>query len=66
MHSHEEYNKPIQELMSLLKDDYPNDFELKINSYSAELIYNASIRTFISEEEMKAMKVRINNLFKTN
>jgi hypothetical protein len=50
MHSYEEYNKPIQELIKLMKDDYPNDFILEINSFSAEIKSNLSTQVFLVKE----------------
>lgn len=49
MHSYEEYNEPIQKLISLMKDDYPNDFILEINSFSAIIKSNLSTRVFLEE-----------------
>ena len=72
MHSYEEYNKPIQELIKIMKDDYPNGFELHINSFSAELVNNQMVRCFTSEDALKeycagdhlSMKEIINNINK--
>lgn len=53
MHTYEEYNKPIQELIKIMKDDYPNGFELHINGFNAELVNNQIVLTFIDDEVMK-------------
>lgn len=51
MHSYEEYNEPIQKLIKIMKDDYPHEFILEINSFSAELKSNLSCRVFLEEDE---------------
>lgn len=53
MHSYEEYNEPIQKLIKIMKDDYPHEFILEINSFSAELKSNLSCRVFLEEDEDK-------------
>ena len=53
MHTYEEYNKPIQELIKIMKDDYPNGFELHINAFSAELVNNQMVLSFIDNEVLK-------------
>ena len=55
MHSFEEYNKPIQELISFMRDDYPNGYILEIDSYSAELKNNFTCTTYLNEETMKSI-----------
>lgn len=50
MHLYEEYNEPIQKLISLMKDDYPNDFILEINSFSAIIKSNLSTLVFLEED----------------
>ena len=52
MHSYDEYNKPIQTLIKLLQDDYPNGFELHINSLSAELVNNQIVQAYVSDDLM--------------
>lgn len=49
MHTYEEYNKPIQELIKIMEDDYPHDFILEIGSFGAELKSNISVRTFLKD-----------------
>lgn len=51
MHTYEEYNEPIQKLIQIMKDDYPHEFILEINSFSAELKSNLSCRVFLADEE---------------
>lgn len=53
MHSYDEYNKPIQTLIKLLQDDYPNGFELHINSLSAELVNNQIVQAYVSDDLMQ-------------
>lgn len=53
MHTYKEYNEPIQKLIEIMQDDYPNGFELHINSFSAELINNQTVRCFTNEEALK-------------
>lgn len=36
-HSRETFNKPIQELIHIMQDDYPTNFELVITSSGAEI-----------------------------
>ena len=43
MHSYEEYQKPIQEIIKIMRDDYPNGFEMRINGFSAELVNNQMV-----------------------
>ena len=49
MHTYEEYNKPIQELIKIMEDDYPHDFVLEIGSFGAELKSDISVRTFLKD-----------------
>lgn len=51
MHTYEEYNEPIQKLIQIMKDDYPHEFILEIDSFSAELKSNLSCRVFLADEE---------------
>lgn len=53
MHTYEEYNEPIQKLIKIMRDDYPNGFELHINSFSAELTNNQMVRCFTNEDFLK-------------
>ena len=53
MHSYEEYQKPIQEIIKIMRDDYPNGFEMRINGFSAELVNNQMVQCYVSEEAMK-------------
>ena len=52
-HFYEEFNEPIQELIRLMEDDYPNDFELIINSTGAEIRSTLSTMNFLSEKLKK-------------
>ena len=51
MHTYEEYNKPIQELIKIMEDDYPHDFVLEIGSFGAELKSNINVRTFLKDND---------------
>lgn len=53
MHSYEEYNEPIQKLIKIMRDDYPNGFEIRINGFSAELVNNQMVQCYVSEDAMK-------------
>lgn len=55
MHSFEEYNKPIQELISFMQDDYPNGYILEINAFSAELKNNITCATYLDDETQKIL-----------
>lgn len=57
-HSYEEFDKPIQELIKLMEDDYPNDFELVINSTGAEIRSTLSTMNFLNE------KFKVSNVVK--
>lgn len=58
-HFYEEFNEPIQELIKLMEDDYPNDFELIINSAGAEIRSTLSTMNFLSEK-LKKSKEELN------
>ena len=53
MYNYEEWNKPIQELIKLMHNEYPNGFELRINGFSAELVNNQMVQTYVNEEAWK-------------
>ena len=65
IHDWEEWNKPIQELIKLMNDDYPNEFVLEITKLGAEIKLNSSIRFFASNEIAKELKeqtvLKLNN-----
>lgn len=50
-HTYEEYNTHIQALMSLMADDYPNNFELIINSFSGEIRSTLQTLVIIKDKE---------------
>lgn len=58
-HFYEEFNEPIQELIKLMEDDYPNDFELIINSTGAEIRSTLSTMSFLSKK-LKKLKEELN------
>lgn len=58
-HFYEEFDEPIQELIKLMEDDYPNDFELIINSTGAEIRSTLSTMNFLSEK-LKKSKEELN------
>ena len=70
MYSYEEWNKPIQELIKLMHNEYPNGFELRINGFGAELVNNQMVHTYMNDEIAKeyynginfSMEEIINNL----
>lgn len=65
IHDWEEWNKPIQELIKLMNDDYPNEFVLEITKLGAEIKLNSSIRFFASNEIAKELEeqtvLKLNN-----
>lgn len=50
MHCYEEYDEIIQKLIKIMKDDYPNGFEMRINSFSAEIVNNQTVQTYIDKD----------------
>lgn len=58
-HFYEEFDEPIQKLIKLMEDDYPNDFELIINSTGAEIRSTLSTMNFLSEK-LKKSKEELN------
>lgn len=65
IHDWEEWNEPIQELIKLMNDDYPNEFVLEITKLGAEIKLNSSIRFFASDEINKELEeqtvLKLNN-----
>lgn len=65
IHDWEEWNEPIQKLIKLMKDDYPNEFVLEITKLGAEIKLNSSIRFFASNEMTKELEeqtvLKLNN-----
>ncbi len=53
MYSYKEWNEPIQKLITLMHNEYPNGFELKINGFGAELVNNQMVHTYVNDEVMK-------------
>ena len=53
MHSYEEYQKATQQVINLMKDDYPNGFDMRINKFGAELVNNQTVATYIDENIME-------------
>lgn len=45
-HSREEWNDILQKLMNMMEDDYPNNYELIVNSFSAEIRSNLTDMCF--------------------
>ena len=56
IHDWEEWNEPIQKLIKLMNDDYPNEFVLEITKLGAEIKLNSSIRFFASDEIAKELE----------
>lgn len=56
IHDWEEWNEPIQKLIKLMNDDYPNEFVLEITKLGAEIKLNSSIRFFASNEIAKELE----------
>lgn len=52
-HSREEWNNILQKLMNMMEDDYPNNYELIVNSFSAEIRSNLTDMRFTRENISK-------------
>lgn len=52
-HSREEWNDILQKLMTMMEDDYPNNYELVVNSFSAEIRSNLTDMCFTRENILK-------------
>ena len=52
-HSRKEWNDILQKLMNMMEDDYPNNYELVINSFSAEIRNNLTDMCFTRENILK-------------
>lgn len=52
-HSREEWNNILQKLMNMMEDDYPNNYELVVNSFSAEIRSNLTDMCFTRENSSK-------------
>lgn len=52
-HSREEWNDILQKLMNMMEDDYPNNYELVVNSFSAEIRSNLTDMCFTRENILK-------------
>lgn len=61
IYTHETINALIQPLIDFMKQEYPNDYVLEINSNGAELYHKAITMAFISKElqdQWEKMKVQ--------
>jgi hypothetical protein len=50
-HNYEDWSKPIQELIQMMRDDYPNDFELVITPIGAEMRSTLTTRVFAPADD---------------
>lgn len=48
-HCYEEFDRPLQELMMLMEDDYPNNFEIVITPIGAEIRSTLSTMHFLNK-----------------
>lgn len=68
MHSYEEYQKATQQVINLMKDDYPNGFEMRINKFGAELVNNQTVATYLNEDLIKdycdTAPIKVESFFK--
>jgi hypothetical protein len=64
-HCFEEVNKPIQELIQIMRDDYPNGFELVITPIGAEIRSTLTTLVFSSVDDNIAndLQKQVNNFF---
>lgn len=53
-HNYEDWSKPIQELIQMMRDDYPNDFELVITPIGAEIRSTLTTRVFAPTDDNTA------------
>lgn len=60
MYSYKEFNEPIQELIGLMQREYPNGFELRINSFGAEMVSNQTIHCYVNEKAMEECSTAAN------
>ena len=60
MYSYKEYNEPIQQLITLMRRDSPNGFELRINSFGGKLVNNQTVHCYVSGEAMKDCRATAN------
>lgn len=51
--SREEWNDILQKLMNMMEDDYPNNYELIVNPFSAEIRSNLTDMCFTRENILK-------------
>lgn len=58
-HSREEWNDILQKLMNMMEDDYPNNYELVVNSFSAEIRSNLTDMCFTRENILKPKPTNI-------
>lgn len=52
-HNYEEINEHIQWLIKFMQEEYPNDFELTINSISADIHSTLKTMSFLDDNVMK-------------
>lgn len=50
-HNYEDWSKSIQELIQMMRDDYPNDFELVITPIGAEMRSTLTTRVFAPADD---------------
>lgn len=50
-HNYEDWSKPIQVLIQMMRDDYPNDFELIITPIGAEMRSTLTTRVFAPADD---------------
>ena len=52
-HNREEWDDILQKVMNMMEDDYPNNYELVVNSFSAEIRSNLTVMCFAREDILK-------------
>lgn len=61
-HNYEDWSKPIQELIQMMRDDYPNDFELTITPIGAEMRSTLTTRVFAPADDITANDLSLSQM----
>ena len=65
-HCYEEFDRPIQELIVLMEDDYPNGYEIVITPVGAEIRSTLTTTNFLNKRyrEEQAISKEFQNMIK--
>jgi hypothetical protein len=58
-HSRQEWDDILQKLMNMMEDDYPNNYELVVDSFSAEIKSNITDMCFTRYNVLKSNSINI-------